>query len=220
MIIQCKSCSRKFVVKDSDIPRNGRTVRCGYCSVTWHQMPILKTITPIKRQKIKKPIDQIEIDTLEESPSIDSIKASDGKTYKFLGNQWAHLLPSGKTGLFARKKISKELDEITGRKERKVLKKKKKKINEVNPAMESLADEQKLPVVYAAKEGLGFFGFIFLLIIISFSIVGILKTFETDLINYFPEVEYIFQILDEQLIYVSESVKNIITIIDDLINFY
>ena len=65
-----------------------------------------------------------------------------------------------------------------------------------------------------------FFGFVFLLIIIGFSIVGILKTFETDLISYFPEMEYVFIILDEQLIYVSETVKNIITILDDLINSY
>ena len=98
--------------------------------------------------------------------------------------------------------------------------KKKKNLDEVNPAMESQADEQKFPAVYKVKEGLGFFGFIFLSIIILFSVVGMLKTFETDLLNYFPEIEYIFQILDEQLIYVSETVKNIITIIDDLINYY
>ena len=30
----------------------------------------------------------------DESPSVDKIKASDGKTYKFLGSQWAQLLPS------------------------------------------------------------------------------------------------------------------------------
>ncbi len=215
MIIQCKSCSRKFAVKDSDIPKEGRMVKCGYCSVVWHQKSSLVP-EDIGSKNKKKPT----VNEIDESPSIDSIKASDGKTYKFIGSQWAELFPSGKTGLFARKKISKELDEITGRKERKVLKKKKKKINEVNPAMESLADEQKLPVVYAAKEGLGFFGFIFLLIIISFSIVGILKTFETDLLNYFPEIGYVFQILDEQLLYVAEAVKNIITIFNDLINSY
>ena len=39
MIIQCESCSKKFVVKDADIPNEGRTVQCGYCSTTWHQMP-------------------------------------------------------------------------------------------------------------------------------------------------------------------------------------
>ena len=54
MIIQCESCSKKFVAKDSDIPKEGRVVQCGYCSVTWHQMPIV-TSTKITRQKnIKK----------------------------------------------------------------------------------------------------------------------------------------------------------------------
>ena len=122
MIIQCKSCSRKFIVEDSDIPKEGRMVQCGYCSVSWHQEPILVTTATIKKSKITRPIAETD-----ESPSIDSIEASDGKTYKFLGSQWAELLPSGKTGLFARRKISKELDEITGRKEIKTTRKRKKK---------------------------------------------------------------------------------------------
>ena len=42
--------------------------------------------------------------------------ASDGKTYKFLGNQWAELLPSGKSGRLAKKKISRELNQLVGRK--------------------------------------------------------------------------------------------------------
>ena len=50
MIIRCESCSRKFIVKDSDIPQEGRVVKCGYCSVTWHQKPIVKTIEINKRQ--------------------------------------------------------------------------------------------------------------------------------------------------------------------------
>ena len=33
-------------------------------------------------------------------------------------------------------------------------------------------------------------------------------------------MEYMFEILDEQLIYLSETVKNVITIINDLINSY
>ena len=97
MIIQCQSCSRKFIVKDNDIPKKGRTVKCGYCSMTWHQMPIIEKQT---KQVIK--------DDINEDLSVEKIKASDGKTYKFLGSQWAELLPSGKTGLFARKKISHE----------------------------------------------------------------------------------------------------------------
>ncbi len=214
MIIQCQSCSRKFVVKDNDIPEQGRTVKCGYCSVTWHQMPVLVT----KKEIIKKIVKQVKED--DESPSVDSIKASDGKTYKFLGTQWAEVMPSGKTGLFARKKISQELDEVTGRKEKKITRKRKKKLEEVNPSSESLDDEKKLPDIYKPKQGLGFFGYIFLIVVIGFSIVGVLKTFEDDLIGYFPEVEYILVNLDEQLKFLAESVKNIIVIVNDLINSY
>ena len=215
MIIQGKSCSRKFVVKNRDIPKEGRTVQCGYCSVTWHQMPVSSPIQTIRQTSLKKSF--VETD---DSPSVDSIKASDGKTYKFLGSQWAELLPSGKTGLFARKKISQELDEITGRKEKKIARKRKKKLEEVDPSSESIDHEKKLPDVYKPRQGLGFFGYIFLIIIIGFSIVGVLRTFEEDLLNTFPETEYIFTLLDEQLEYLAESVKNLIVIIKDLINSY
>ena len=83
-----------------------------------------------------------------------------------------------------------------------------------------MGDREKLPDVYTPKEGLGFFGYIFLLIIIGFSIVGVLKTFETDLIDHFPNMEYVYEILDQQLIFVSETVKNMITIFNDLMDTY
>ena len=215
MIIQCESCSRKFIVKDSDIPKDGRTVQCGYCSVTWHQMPVTTPTRAVKKPQISKPV--VESD---ESPSVDSIKASDGKTYRFLGSQWVELLPSGKTGLFARKKISRELDEITGRKEIKVTRKRKKKLEEVDPSSGGLDSEKQLSDTYKPKQGLGFFGYIFLLIIIGFSVVGVLRTFENDLLNTFPQTEYIYELLDEQLEFLAESVKNMIVIINDLIDSY
>ena len=215
MIIQCESCFRKFIVKDSNIPKDGRTVQCGYCSVTWHQMPVTTPTRAVKKPQISKPV--VESD---ESPSVDSIKASDGKTYRFLGSQWAELLPSGKTGLFARKKISRELDEITGRKEIKITKKRKKKLEEVDPSSGGLDSEKQLSDTYKPKQGLGFFGYIFLLIIIGFSVVGVLRTFENDLLNTFPQTEYIYELLDEQLEFLAESVKNIIVIINDLVDSY
>ena len=214
MIIQCQSCSRKFIVRDVDIPDNGRMVRCGYCSTTWLQKPSSRKIQNIK--KIKEVKKSKEID---DSPSVDNIKASDGKTYRFLGSQWAELLPSGKTGLFARRKIAQELDEVTGRKVKKAPKKKRKRIEEVDPS-ESGKTSKQLPEIYKQKEGMGFFGFIFLLIIVAFSFVGILKTFESDLISSFPEMENVYILLDEQLEYVSESVKNLTVIITDLLNTY
>ena len=225
MIIQCESCSRKFVVKDRDIPKEGRLVQCGYCSVTWHQKPVSVPTRGVKQLNIKEPIEKIR-----ESLSVDKIEASDGKTYKFLGSQWAELLPSGKTGLFAKRKIGKELDKLTGRKVKGTVKKRQKKIKQeieidtieriIDPSAETSDNEKKLPDIYKPKQGLGFFGYIFLLIIIGFSIVGILKTFENDLLNNFPEIEYIFQLLDKQLEFFSETVKNMIVIVKDLINSY
>ena len=225
MIIQCESCSRKFVVKDRDIPKEGRLVQCGYCSVTWHQKPVSVPTIGVKQLNIKEPIEKIR-----ESLSVDKIEASDGKTYKFLGSQWAELLPSGKTGLFAKRKIGKELDKLTGRKVKGTVKKRQKKIKQeieidtieriIDPSAETSDNEKKLPDIYKPKQGLGFFGYIFLLIIIGFSIVGILKTFENDLLNNFPEIEYIFQLLDKQLEFFSETVKNMIVIVKDLINSY
>ena len=233
MIIQCESCSKKFIAKDSDIPKEGRMVQCGYCSVTWHQMPVLESTKILERANINEPTEEID-----EGLSVDKIKASDGKTYKFLGSQWAQLLPSGKTGLFAKKKIGKELDKLTGRKRESIVQKRQKKIREfkidsiekkidpssiektIDPSSESLDNKNQVPDIDKPKHGLGFLGYIFLLIIIGFSIVGILKTFENDLLSYFPETEYIFELLDKQLEYLAETVKNMIVIVDDLISSY
>ena len=224
MIIQCQSCSRKFTVRDQDIPREGRMVQCGYCSVSWHQMPVAIKTKTLSQANINEPAEEIS-----EGLSVDKIKASDGKTYKFLGSQWAQLLPSGKTGLFAKKKIGKELDKLTGRRRESAVKKRAKKIREleinsiektIDPASGSLDNEEKITDTSKPKQGLGFFGYIFLLIIIGFSIVGILRTFENDLLNYFPETEYIYRLLDKQLEYLAETVKNMIVILNDLINSY
>ena len=224
MIIQCESCSKKFIAKDSDIPREGRMVQCGYCSVTWHQMPVSAPTKVLRQENINEPTKEID-----EGLSVDKIKASDGKTYKFLGSQWVELLPSGKTGLFAKRKIGKELDKLTGRKEKKTIRKRQKKIREleidtiekvIDPSFGAQDNEKQLPDIDQPKQGLGFFGYVFLLIIIGFSIVGILRTFENDLLNYFPETEYIYQLLDEQLEFLAETVKNMIVIVNDLISSY
>jgi len=234
MIIQCENCSKKFVAKDSDIPNEGRMVQCGYCSVTWHQMPVSVPTKTFEQANINEPAEEIS-----EGLSVEKIKASDGNTYKFLGSQWAQLLPSGKTGLFAKRTIGKELDKLTGRKGRSAVQKRQKKIKEVtidtiekvidpssgsldavDPSSENLGDEKQVPDIEQPKHGLGFFGYIFILIIIGFSIVGVLRTFENDLLNSFPETEYIYELLDEQSEFLAETVKNMIAIVNDLMSSY
>ena len=41
MIIKCKNCSNKFVVKTTDIPPSGRVVKCSHWSASWRQKPIM-----------------------------------------------------------------------------------------------------------------------------------------------------------------------------------
>ena len=80
----------------------------------------------------------------------------------------------------------------------------------IDPSSEQLdSDNQQ-------KKGLGFFGYIIILTIITLSIVGVLKTFQNELIMYFPEIEYIFDRGEN----IFESMGYIITIITDLIKSY
>ena len=59
MIITCKSCDKKFSVKDQDIPNEGRLVQCGSCSSIWTQYPI-KLKTQEEKPKILKNIQKIK----------------------------------------------------------------------------------------------------------------------------------------------------------------
>jgi predicted Zn finger-like uncharacterized protein len=62
MIIQCKSCEKKFVVPDSAISKKGRLVQCSSCGNKWTQYPInQKTIsTPIEEKEYSPPVPKAE----------------------------------------------------------------------------------------------------------------------------------------------------------------
>jgi len=209
MIIQCESCSRKFQVKDEDIPQEGRMVQCSNCSQEWFQAPvkIQSSITPETDKKISKM----------------EFEASDGRVYRFMGSQWAEVLRSGKTGLLAKRTIGAELNRRAGIAKPKKSRKRVKKNEEIE--IESISkiidpSSEQLDSDNQQKEGLGFFGYIILLTIITLSIIGVLKTFQNELIMYFPETEYIYQLLDQQLELLAETVKNMIVIVNDLISSY
>ena len=42
MILECKSCEKKFVVPDNAITSGGRLVQCSSCGNKWTQFPIIK----------------------------------------------------------------------------------------------------------------------------------------------------------------------------------
>ena len=205
MIIECESCLSKFQVKDEDIPKEGRMVQCSNCSQKWFQAPIKiqSSITP---------------DTDEKASKME-FEASDGRVYRFMGSQWAEKLRSGKTGLLAKRTIGAELNRRAGIAKPKKTRKRAKQNEEIeiesiskiiDPSSEQINSDNR------QKEGLGFFGYIILLTIITLSIIGVLKTFQNELIMHFPETEYIF----DKGEYIFESMGYIITIIIDLMKSY
>ena len=209
MIIECKNCLKKFTVRDSDIPIKGRTVQCGNCSTQWLQMPITTSVK----------IDDLNVDDVDQEPSkisstvttetldVDQdlskneFVASDGKNYKFLGSQWAQVLPSGKTGRLAKKKISTELNRLTGKEQVK----KKKTINKSNQSVNQYQETE--------EGGMGIFSFLIVLVISVAAIILALDTFKNQLIPFFPD-------LDNYLVYIFETLNNIYIIITDFFNNY
>ena len=210
MILQCKNCLKKFAVKDSDIPSRGRTVQCGNCSTQWLQMPVHTAITTDnldvekKSPKISHSITVDNLKTEDDDTSQDLSKnefmASDGKNYKFLGSQWAEMLPSGKFGRLARKNISKELNNLSGRKEVK-----KKKIQKSTQSLNQYQEKQ--------NNGMSIFSYLMVSVISVAALILLLDTFKHQLISVFPN-------LDNYLIYIFETLNNIYIIIKDLFNNY
>ena len=56
MILECKSCQKKFLVPDNAITSSGRLVQCSSCGNKWTQFPIKEAVgkTKIISAKIKK----------------------------------------------------------------------------------------------------------------------------------------------------------------------
>ena len=210
MIIDCKNCLKKFTVKDSDIPTKGRTVQCGNCSTQWIQMPILPSFTT-DNLDVRKDFSEISSsvaaddldveDDVSQDFSENEFTASNGKNYKFLGKQWAEVLPSGKSGRLARKKISKELNLLAGRKQIE-----KSKTNHKPSPSEDQYQETQI-------KGMGIFSFLIVLVIFVAAIILLLDTFKHQLIPFFPDLDY-------YLVYIFETLNNIYIIIKDLFNNY
>ena len=190
MIIECKNCLKKFTVRDSDIPIQGRVVQCSNCSSQWQQMPIAPSVTAAN----------LDVDKLDQNLSKNEFMASDGKNYKFLGNQWAEILPSGKSGRLARKKISNELNKLVGRK----IVNKKKIVNKSKQLSNQYQENQK---------GMGVFTFLIVLVLFVASVILLLHTFEKQIIPFWPNLEI-------YLVYIFETVNNIYIIIKDLFSNY
>ena len=74
MILECKSCQKKFVVPDNAIPATGRLVQCSSCGNKWTQFPVSKKA--IKKSKPPNPKNE-----KIERPTIVKSKFKEIKTF-------------------------------------------------------------------------------------------------------------------------------------------
>jgi predicted Zn finger-like uncharacterized protein len=72
MLVNCKSCQKKFNVPDSAITESGRLLQCGSCGNKWTQYPIKQESIKVVKQKkeLSKPI----LDNIRETPKKNEIK--------------------------------------------------------------------------------------------------------------------------------------------------
>ena len=88
MILECKSCQKKFIVPDNAITNAGRLVQCSSCGNKWTQFPITKKVIKeptnftSKKEVLKKPVKVL--------PKIKERKifSSEGKEKKKIKKSW------------------------------------------------------------------------------------------------------------------------------------
>tara|TARA_Y100000992_G_C21094855_1_gene409751 strand:+ start:25 stop:588 length:564 start_codon:yes stop_codon:yes gene_type:complete len=68
MILECKSCQKKFIVPDNAITNTGRLVQCSSCGNKWTQFPVAQKVI---KERIKFSAKKSEIkNTIKTSPKI------------------------------------------------------------------------------------------------------------------------------------------------------
>ena len=172
MILECKSCQKKFIVPDNAITDAGRLVQCSSCGNKWTQFPVTKKVTKepmnfsAKKEVIKKPAKVLPIIQKERNFSTPIKKKKIVK--KRSG-------PSIYSKEYLEKKHGISIDES----------KKNTSINKSN---------KKVPQSY-----FGFYSYLIVFLFIITSIIGILNLTKEIIIFYLPLTEVYIEYLFENL---------------------
>ena len=171
MIIECKSCGKKFNVPDQAITTNGRLVQCSSCGHKWTQFPV--------KQKIKKPPTKpvlVKLGDKRPKPK-KKIKKNEGPT------------------IYSSEYLEKKHG-IKIQSSEKTSSKKYKKAQREN-----------------VNIGIGFYGWLIILVIFVIGILGILNLTQDIIIFYFP-------FLESYLTYLFETLYNLKEIFSDFFSNY
>jgi len=172
MILECKSCQKKFMVPDNAIPAAGRLVQCSSCGNKWTQFPVTKKDT-------NKPIDfSTKKKVIEKPPKVppkikkENVFSMPLKKKKIVKKKSG---PSIYSKEYLEKKHGISIDE--------------------NYSNTSKDKSNKI----VSKSYFGFYSYLIVFLFIVTSIIGILNLTKEIIIFYFPFTEVYIEYLFENL---------------------
>ena len=171
MILECKSCQKKFIVPDNAITNAGRLVQCSSCGNKWTQFPITKKV-------IKQPINF----TSKKEVLKKSVKVQPKiKEEKFFSSE-----------VKKKKKIKKKVGPSIYSKE--YLEKKHGIKIDGNANISKNKSENKI-----SKSYFGFYSYLIILFFMVSLVIGILNLTKEIIIFNFPFAEIYIEYLFENL---------------------
>ena len=185
MILECKSCQKKFIVPDNAITKTGRLVQCSSCGNKWTQYPIIKNV--VKKQKIDNQIKKETNKRTERvSPKLKEVKVFSSPVTK-------------------KKKVKKRAGPSIYSKEY-LEKKHGIKIDGQNKILSKEKSVKKYSHSY-----FGFYSYLFIFLFLISSIIGILNLTKEIVIFNFPfteiYIEYLFENLNNFIILFKDALN-------------
>ena len=173
MILECKSCQKKFIVPDNAITNAGRLVQCSSCGNKWTQYPVIQnTVQEEVNYQTKKEINK---KPKRVAPKVNEVKIFSNQVSK-------------------KRKVKKRTGPSIYSKEY-LEKKHGIKIDGKN---KNLSKEKS--VIKYSQSYFGFYSYLFIFFFLIFSIIGILNLTKEIIIFNFPftkiYIEYLFENLN------------------------
>tara|TARA_Y100000768_G_C23805194_1_gene599140 strand:- start:182 stop:742 length:561 start_codon:yes stop_codon:yes gene_type:complete len=184
MILECKSCQKKFIVPDDAITNTGRLVQCSSCGNKWTQYPVIKKVVTERDNYSKKK-------EVNKKPTKILPKVKEEKFFS----------PTVKK----KKKVKKRTGPSIYSKEYL----EKKHGIKIGGKIKNLSSENS--VKKYSESYFGFYSYLFIFLFVIFSTLGVLNLTKEIIIFNFPfteiYLEYLFENLNNFIILFKDALN-------------
>ena len=172
MILECKSCQKKFIVPDNAITNSGRLVQCSSCGNKWTQFPVKKNLT-------KEPVNLIDKKKISQKPVKVTTKVQKEKIFSTPLKKKKIVKKRSGPSIYSREYLEKKHGI---------------KIDKDDSSMSKRKSDKKLSQSY-----FGFYSYLIIFLFTISSMIGILNLTKEIIIYNFPFTEIYIEYLFENL---------------------